>query len=84
MFVFLFWVVDGVIVGEDLGLNLNEIDNISVLKDGLVIVLYGLCVVNGVIVVIIKRGEYDVNKYSVLVNVGVFLLLIGCFEMMNL
>ena len=77
------WVVDGVIVGEDPGLNPNEIDNISVLKDGSATALYGSRAANGVIVVTTKRGEYDANKYSVSVNAGVSLLSTGRLEMMN-
>lgn len=77
------WVVDGVIVGEDLGLNPNEIDNISVLKDGSATALYGSRAANGVIVVTTKRGEYDANKYSVSINAGVSLLSTGRLEMMN-
>ncbi|MDT6976347.1 TonB-dependent receptor [Bacteroides fragilis] len=77
------WVVDGVIVGEDPGLNPNEIDNISVLKDGSATALYGSRAANGVIVVTTKRGEYDANKYSVSVNAGVSLLSTGHLEMMN-
>ena len=77
------WVVDGVIVGEYPGLNPNEIDNISVLKDGSATALYGSRAANGVIVVTTKRGEYDANKYSVSVNAGVSLLSTGRLEMMN-
>lgn len=77
------WVVDGVIVGEDPGLNPNEIDNISVLKDGSATALYGSRAANGVIVVTTKRGEYDANKYSVSINAGVSLLSTGRLEMMN-
>lgn len=77
------WVVDGVIVGEDPGLNPNEIDNISVLKDGSATALYGSRAANSVIVVTTKRGEYDANKYSVSVNAGVSLLSTGRLEMMN-
>ena len=77
------WVVDGVIVGEDPGLNPNEIDNISVLKDGSATALYGSRAANCVIVVTTKRGEYDANKYSVSVNAGVSLLSTGRLEMMN-
>ena len=77
------WVVDGVIVGEDPGLNPNEIDNISVLKDGSATALYGSRAANGVIVVTTKRGEYDANKYSISVNAGVSLLSTGRLEMMN-
>lgn len=77
------WVVDGVIVGEDPGLNPNEIDNISVLKDGSATALYGSRAANGVIVVTTKRGEYDANKYSVSVNAGVSLLSTRRLEMMN-
>ena len=77
------WVVDGVIVGEDPGLNPNEIDNISVLKDGSATALYGSRAANGVIVVTTKRGEYDANKYSVSVNAGESLLSTGRLEMMN-
>lgn len=77
------WVVDGVIVGGDPGLNPNEIDNISVLKDGSATALYGSRAANGVIVVTTKRGEYDANKYSVSINAGVSLLSTGRLEMMN-
>lgn len=51
------WVVDGVIVGEDPGLNPNEIDNISVLKDGSATALYGSRAANGVIVVTTKEAN---------------------------
>ncbi len=71
------------IVGEDPGLNPNEIDNISVLKDGSATALYGSRAANGVIVVTTKRGEYDANKYSISVNAGVSLLSTGRLEMMN-
>ena len=71
------------IVGEDPGLNPNEIDNISVLKDGSATALYGSRAANGVIVVTTKRGEYDANKYSVSINAGVSLLSTGRLEMMN-
>lgn len=38
-------------------INFFDIESVIVLKDVVVIVIYGLCVVNGVIVIIIKKGK---------------------------
>lgn len=47
--------VDGVLMDFN-KLNFNDIVNISVLKDVLVVVVYGVCVVFGVILVEMKKG----------------------------
>lgn len=36
--------------------DFNDIENIFILKDVVVLVIYGVCVVNGVIFIIIKKG----------------------------
>lgn len=44
----------GIFVNLLFNLNFNDIEFILVLKDVFVVLLYGLCVVNGVVMIIIK------------------------------
>lgn len=43
-------------------INFNDIVCIEVFKDVFVIVIYGVCVVNGVVLIIIKCGEEGIFK----------------------
>lgn len=64
------YVVDGMLVGININfLNSNDIEFMEVLKDVLVVVIYGICVFNGVILIIIKKGM--VGKINISFNVFV-------------
>lgn len=52
----LMYVVDGLLVFSINEVDFSDIENILVLKDVFLVVIYGLCVVNGVILIIIKKG----------------------------
>lgn len=68
---FLLYVIDGIFmclgfinmmsldVGFDIMLIINsfDIENIIIIKDVVVVFFYGLCVVNGVVFIIIKKGK---------------------------
>lgn len=54
-------VMDNLFFGFNV-VNLNDVVFIEVLKDVLVIVLYGLCGFNGVVVIIIKKGKKGEGK----------------------
>lgn len=53
------FVIDGVVSGQFAfeGLDVSEIDNISILKDGASAAIYGSRAANGVIIVTTKRGQ---------------------------
>ena len=61
------FVIDGVIGRTPYILNMDEIDQISVLKDANAVALYGNQAANGVIVINTKRGH--INKKVVNINV---------------
>lgn len=68
-------VIDGILGGSFDNLNENDIGFIDVLKDGVVLVIYGICGLNGVIVVIIKKGIMDGKIYILylgFVNIIIF------------
>ncbi|WP_282080090.1 SusC/RagA family TonB-linked outer membrane protein [Aquimarina algiphila] len=63
------YVIDGVIVGNLSGLNPNDIESVSVLKDAATTAVYGAQGSNGVIVVTTKkgkkgRGNFNFNTYT--------------------
>lgn len=84
-FIIFLYVIDGFLVEkiifDGLGnwvenvfdLNIEDIENIMVLKDVVVMFIYGVCVVNGVVVIIIKK----VGKNQL--NVLFLVILIVCF-----
>lgn len=74
--------IDGM-EGDMNSINFNDIENIFVLKDVVVFFIYGLCVLFGVILIIIKSGKVgciSVN-YSINVCFKFFMLML---EMMDL
>jgi len=63
-------VIDG-IPGRSMDLiNMEEVEQITVLKDANAVALYGSMARNGVIVVTTKRGVVGPNKMNVVVNAG--------------
>ena len=63
-------VIDG-IPGRSMDLiNMEEVEQITVLKDANAVALYGSMARNGVIVVTTKRGVVGKNKMNVVVNAG--------------
>ncbi|WP_176461278.1 SusC/RagA family TonB-linked outer membrane protein [Lutibacter agarilyticus] len=61
------FVIDGVIGRDPNILNMDEVDQITVLKDASAIALYGSQAKNGVIIINTKRGA--INKRSATVNI---------------
>lgn len=53
-------------------INSNDIELMIVIKDVVVVLFYGLCVVNGVIVIIMKKGVLGKLKFNVRVDWGFF------------
>lgn len=61
----LLYVVDGFLFfGGICDINFNDIEFIQVLKDVIVGVIYGNCVVNGVVIIIIKVGSKN-ERFSI-------------------
>lgn len=56
--------------GELFEINFEDIGQIDVLKDVLVVVVYGVCVVNGVVIIIIKKGKIGKFVINFSVKVG--------------
>lgn len=77
------WVIDGVVSGTGASLNPNEIETISVLKDGAATALYGSRATNGVILVTTKSGRMGENKVDVSVKLGINNHNLGKFKLMN-
>jgi len=66
------YVIDGVVSDKFAfdGLSPQDVDNISVLKDGATAALYGSRAANGVILVTTKRGAVKATEFSYNVTVG--------------
>lgn len=77
------WVVDGIVGGTTSSLNPNDIESITVLKDGSATALYGSRGANGVIIVTTKNAKWGENKIDAGVKFGITELTRGKFEMMN-
>lgn len=77
------WVIDGVVGDAVADLNPNDIEAISILKDGSATALYGSRGANGVILVTTKRGTQGVSTIEVLAKLGVSQLQKGNLRMMN-
>ncbi len=77
------WVIDGVVGNAIADLNPNDIESISVLKDGSATALYGSRGANGVILVTTKRATLGVSQIDVSARLGVSQLQKGKIEMMN-
>lgn len=82
--VFFFYIVDGMYMNSIDYINFNDIVSIDVLKDVLFVVIYGFCVVNGVIIVIIKEGSNIEGKFIIdlFVNLGI-LIVSKFFDMLD-
>lgn len=77
------WVIDGV-VGESMSsLNPNDIESISILKDGSATALYGSRGANGVVQVTTKRATSGGSSFDASVKFGISQLQKGNIEMMN-
>ncbi|MDR0393711.1 MAG: TonB-dependent receptor [Tannerella sp.] len=77
------WVIDGVVGNAIAELNPNDIESISVLKDGSATALYGSRGANGVILVNTKRAAIGVSQIDATARLGVSHLQKGNLEMMN-
>lgn len=77
------WVVDGVIAHGTPNINPNDVESISVLKDGAATTQYGSRGVNGVIVVTTKRPQAGKGQISVNLKTGSSTLNQGKFKLMN-
>ncbi len=77
------WVIDGVVGGSQASLNPNDIEAISVLKDGSATALYGSRGANGVILVTTKQGKLGMSQVDASIRLGVSTLQKGKLRMMN-
>ncbi len=77
------WVIDGVAADNSAELNPNDIETISILKDGSATALYGSRGANGVIQVTTKRGTAGTSQVDASVKFGVSELQRGKLRMMN-
>ncbi|MDR0574043.1 MAG: TonB-dependent receptor [Tannerella sp.] len=77
------WVIDGVVGDAVAELNPNDIESISVLKDGSATALYGSRGANGVILVATKRATMGTSLIEASAKLGVSQLQRGNLEMMN-
>lgn len=77
------WVVDGVVGGTTSSLNPNDIESLTVLKDGSATALYGSRGANGVIVVTTKSARQGENRIDATIKVGFANQIRNGFEMMN-
>lgn len=77
------WVIDGVVGSSSAELNPNDIESISILKDGSATALYGSRGANGVIQVTTKRAKMGTSQVSLSAKFGVSTLQRGKLRMMN-
>lgn len=77
------WVVDGVVGGQASDLNPNDIESMTILKDGSATALYGSRGANGVILVTTKSAALGVNKIDVSIKMGATQATKGGLKMMN-
>ncbi len=78
------YVVDGAIHDVSLrGLNPNDIESMSVLKDAAATAIYGSRGANGVIVITTKKGSKDREKFSVNVSQGISFRFIDEYEQVS-
>lgn len=80
------YIMDGVAIteGDFSTLNMNDIENISVLKDASSTSIYGSRAANGVIVITTKRGKYGQDaRIQLRAMYGITKLITGDFNMMN-
>lgn len=77
------WVIDGVVGDAMADLNPNDIESISILKDGSATALYGSRGANGVVQVTTKRATTGGSSFDASVKFGISQLQKGNLEMMN-
>ena len=77
------WVVDGVVGGMASELNPNDIETISILKDGSATALYGSRGANGVILVTTKSAAMGTNRIDISAKMGATQATKGGFRVMN-
>ena len=77
------WVIDGVVGNAVADLNPNDIESISILKDGSATALYGSRGANGVIQVTTKRATTGSSQISASARFSISQLQKGNLEMMN-
>lgn len=77
------WVIDGVVGDAMADLNPNDIESISILKDGSATALYGSRGANGVVQVVTKRATIGGSSFDASVKFGISQLQKGNLEMMN-
>lgn len=77
------WVIDGVVGASSADLNPNDIETISILKDGSATALYGSRGANGVIQVTTKRATTGTSQIDLSAKFGVSQLQKGNLEMMS-
>lgn len=77
------WVIDGVVGDAVADLNPNDIESISILKDGSATALYGSRGANGVIQVTTKHATAGTSQFSAAARFSVAQLQKGNLEMMN-
>lgn len=77
------WVIDGVVGDAVADLNPNDIETISILKDGSATALYGSRGANGVVLVTTKRGSAGTSQVDVSAKFGVSQLQKGKLRMMS-
>lgn len=77
------WVVDGIIAHGAPNINPNDVESISVLKDGAATTQYGSRGVNGVIVVTTKKPKSGKGQLAVNLKTGTSTLNQGKFKLMN-
>lgn len=64
-------VVDGVLGGDFESLNINDVENMQVLKDASATAIYGSLGANGVIIVTTKRGKLGKVKIDLYTSTGI-------------
>lgn len=77
------WVIDGVVGDAIAELNPNDIETISILKDGSATALYGSRGANGVVQVTTKRASSGMSQFDVSAKFGVSQLQKGKLRMMS-
>ena len=77
------WVIDGVVGSSSAELNPNDIESISILKDGSATALYGSRGANGVIQVTTKRAKMGTSQVSLSAKFGVSTVQRGKLRMQN-
>lgn len=77
------WVIDGVVGSSSAELNPNDIESISILKDGSATALYGSRGANGVIVVTTKEPEPGKLKIQAQVGLNVELPDLSSYDLLN-